>query len=185
MSGHSGRLQKKKPLTAKTVALGGMLAALCIALSAVEGLLTGWLGLPPGVKPGFANVAVMYALFFLGTKPALLLVALKALFAALTRGASAGILSAAGGMLSLAVLLFLRCIPRLGWAVLSVCGAFAHNLGQLAAVGLLFDTSSVVWYLPILTLSAAACGVLSGYLLSRIAPVVNRWYHPSGYLIEN
>lgn len=50
----------------RRVALMGLLFALSVVLSFLEGTLTPLLGLPPGVKLGLANVVVMYALFFLG-----------------------------------------------------------------------------------------------------------------------
>ena len=55
----------------RRVALMGLLFALSVVLSFLEGTLTPLLGLPPGVKLGLANVVVMYALFFLGRGSAL------------------------------------------------------------------------------------------------------------------
>ena len=52
----------------RRVALMGLLFALSVVLSFLEGTLTPLLGLPPGVKLGLANVVVMYALFFLGQR---------------------------------------------------------------------------------------------------------------------
>ena len=71
-----------------------MLFALAIALSYLESLVSPLLGLMPAIKLGLSNIVVMYALLFLRTRTALLLVVLKALFAFLTRGATAGFLSA-------------------------------------------------------------------------------------------
>ena len=53
------------------IALSGLLFALAMALSFIEGTLT-IPGLMPGMKLGLANIVVMYALFFLGPKQALL-----------------------------------------------------------------------------------------------------------------
>ena len=44
----------------------------------------------PAIKLGLSNIVVMYALLFLRTHTAVLLVVLKALFAFLTRGVTAG-----------------------------------------------------------------------------------------------
>lgn len=68
----------------------------------------------PAIKLGLSNIVVMYALLFLRTRTALLLVVLKALFAFLTRGATAGFLSLCGGALSLAVMLVLLQLPVSG-----------------------------------------------------------------------
>ena len=88
----------------RRVALMGLLFALSVVLSFLEGTLTPLLGLPPGVKLGLANVVVMYALFFLGRGSAFTLVLLKSFFVLLTRGAMAGALSLGGGLLSLGVM---------------------------------------------------------------------------------
>lgn len=64
------------------------------------------------------------------TRTALLLVVLKALFAFLTRGATAGFLSLCGGALSLAVMLVLLQLPVSGY-IFCAGSALAHNLGQL------------------------------------------------------
>lgn len=81
---------------ARETAWTGMLFALAIALSYLESLVSPLLGLMPAIKLGLSNIVVMYALLFLRTRTALLLVVLKALFAFLTRGATAGFLSLCG-----------------------------------------------------------------------------------------
>ena len=56
-----------------SIALSGLLFALAMALSFIEGTLV-IPGLLPGMKLGLANIVVMYALFFMGPKQALVLV---------------------------------------------------------------------------------------------------------------
>ena len=85
---------------AREVAWTGMLFALAIALSFLESAITPLLGLMPAMKLGLSNLVVMYALLFLNTRTAAELVLLKALFALLTRGPTAGFLSLCGGVLS-------------------------------------------------------------------------------------
>ena len=55
-----------------SIALSGLLFALAMALSFIEGTLV-IPGLLPGMKLGLANIVVMYALFFMGPKQALVL----------------------------------------------------------------------------------------------------------------
>ena len=59
---------------ARETAWTGMLFALAIALSYLESLVSPLLGLMPAIKLGLSNIVVMYALLFLRTRPALLLV---------------------------------------------------------------------------------------------------------------
>ena len=78
------------------IALSGLLFALAMALSFIEGTLV-IPGLLPGMKLGLANIVVMYALFFMGPRQALVLDVLKALFVFLVSGFTAGaVLSSAG-----------------------------------------------------------------------------------------
>ena len=68
-----------------SIALSGLLFALAMALSFIEGTLV-IPGLLPGMKLGLANIVVMYALFFMGPKQALVLDVLKAFFVFLVSG---------------------------------------------------------------------------------------------------
>ena len=124
------------------IALSGLLFALAMALSFIEGTLT-IPGLLPGMKLGLANIVVMYALFFMGPKQALVLDVLKALFVFLVSGFTAGFLSLCGGLLSLLVMwvLYYLLPVRPTWFILSVCGALAHNIGQLLGAGVIISSS--------------------------------------------
>lgn len=127
------------------IALSGLLFALAMALSFIEGSLV-IPGLLPGMKLGLANIVVMYALFFMGVKQALVLDVLKALFVFLVSGFTAGFLSLCGGLLSLLVMAVLYYVVpvRPTWFILSVCGALAHNVGQLLGAGVIISSSLTV-----------------------------------------
>ena len=147
----------------------GMLAAAAIALSAAESLFPALPFLPPGAKPGFSNLACMLAAGSMGLGPALSVAVCKALFAGLTRGVSAGLLSLCGGLLSTAVTFLLLKSPRFGYIGIGIAGAVGHNLGQLAAAALLL-TPAVFGYLPWLLLFAALTGTLTGLLFGLLEP---------------
>lgn len=160
---------------AKDVALTGMLFALAIALSWLESCITPLLGLMPAMKLGLSNVVVMYALLFLRTRTAWMLVSLKALFAFATRGATAGILSGCGGALSLLVLLgllYLR-IPVSGY-VFCVCGALAHNLGQLVAASVVLSSAMALAYAPVLLIAGIVVGAISCVLTQALFAALPR-----------
>lgn len=160
---------------ARQVALTGLLFALCIALSWLEGLVSPLLGLLPGMKLGLGNVAVMYALLFLDPATAAALVALKALFALLTRGVTAGLLSLCGGALSLLVLWGLLRLP---WPVtgyiFSVCGAVAHNLGQLCAAAFWLSAPLALGYAPVLLVVGVVVGALTAMVSRAAFPALRR-----------
>lgn len=154
---------------AREVARTGLLFALAIALSWLESCISPLLGLIPALKLGLSNIVVMYALLFLRPRTAFLLVLLKGMFAFLTRGATAGILSVCGGLLSLAVLWVLLKFPfRISGYIFCVCGALAHNLGQLLAASVLLGSGMVLAYAPVLLVAGIAVGALSSTLAQAL-----------------
>lgn len=160
---------------AHRAALLGMLFALALVLSFAESALAPLLGLMPAVKLGLANIVVMYALLFLGRRPALALVVLKALFAFLTRGFTAGVLSLMGGAASLAVMaLLLLCRGKVGGYLFSACGALAHNAGQLVGAALLLSSRAALGYAPVLMAAALCVGGVTWGLLKALMPYLAR-----------
>lgn len=160
---------------AHEVALSGLLFALAIVLSMAESAITPLLGMAPGVKIGLANIVVMYAVFFMGARQALLLVVMKALFTLLTRGPVAGLLSLCGGLLSLGVMWALYHLPhRPTWFIVSVCGAVAHNLGQLAGASVVLSSRLALGYAPVLLVSGLAMGGVTAASLSALLPALEK-----------
>lgn len=166
---------------ARRVALGGVLFALAMVLSFAESSIAPMLGLAPGMKPGLANVVVLYALLFLGGRAALALVLLKAGFGLLTRGAVAGLFSLCGGLLSLLVMFALLHGPLRPTAlILSACGAIAHNLGQLLAAGAVLSSALALGYAPVLLLAGLAMGTVTSLVLKALLPALARLGLPAG-----
>ena len=158
----------------KQVALSGLLFALAMALSFIEGSIT-FPGLLPGMKLGLANIVVMYALFFMGARQALVLDLLKALFVFLVSGAMAGFLSLCGGLLSLLVMWGLYSLPhRPTWFILSVCGALAHNVGQLICAGFILGSALSLYYAPVMLVLGLVMGAVTAVTLRAILPALGR-----------
>ncbi len=163
------------PRTRKT-ALLGMLAAAALALSFLENLIPSLPGLPPGAKPGFSNIATMAAAAQLGFGGAFPITLLKAGFAGLTRGATAFFMSAAGGVLSMLVMLPLLRGKRnpFGAVGTGILCAIMHNLGQLLAAWAMTGTKAIFGYAPLLLLFALLTGLVTGAVYGAVAPPLNR-----------
>ncbi len=159
----------------RQIALSGLLFALAMALSFVEGTLV-IPGLLPGMKLGLANIVVMYALFFMGPGQALALDLLKAGFVFLVSGPTAGFLSFCGGMLSLLVMWLLYYVLPLRptWFILSVCGALAHNIGQLLGAGLILSSAMSLYYAPVMLVLGLGMGALTSITLRALLPALSR-----------
>lgn len=160
----------------RLMVLTGLIFALAMILSIVENALPSVPIPVPGIKLGLSNIAVMYALFFLGKSRAIMIAILKASFVFMMKGGIAGLLSLSGGLLSLAVVILLIFLFRdkISYLILSVFGAVFHNAGQFMVVSFVF-TELFIWaYLPVLLLAGAAAGVLTSALLKSIMPAFKR-----------
>ena len=150
------------PKKTHEIALSGLLFALAMALSFIEGTLV-IPGLAPGMKLGLANIVVMYALFFMGARQALYLDLLKALFVFLVSGWTAGFLS-----------LYYKLPFRPTWFILSVCGALSHNIGQLLGAGLILSSAMSLYYAPVMLVLGLVMGALTSLTLRAILPALGR-----------
>ena len=161
-----------KTSPAKKAALTGMLAAVTLALSFTERALCAALPLPPGVRPGLSNVAVMFTCVALGLPYAMGIIVIKAGFILLLSGPYAGFISLCGGVLS--VLGFWACTrlktDRLTYAGISVIGAVLHNAGQLAAASLTVGSALYLWMAPVLLVSGVVFGLVTGLTLNAVLP---------------
>ena len=154
------------------VAFTGLLAALALSFSFLEGLIPPIPVLPPGAKLGLSNIVVLYAAGSLGLPAALFLACLKGGVALLTRGVTAGLLSISGGVLS-ALVMWLLQKTRASLSLVGVCGALSHNAAQLCAAWLL-TSAAVVFYLPFLVLFGVLTGLLTGLVLKLTLPPLQR-----------
>ncbi len=153
------------------IALFGMLSAVAVVLSYLESLIPASAFMPVGVKAGFSNIATMFAASTMGLVPALAISLIKALFAGVTRGATAMLMSFCGGMLSTVVMYILfRYSQKTGYLLIGVISALAHNLGQLAAAAFMVQSVTVIGYAPVLIISGIVTGAVTGSILKAVIP---------------
>ena len=150
------------------IALAGILLALACGLSYIESITP--LPLPVGAKPGLASIVVMFAAIRLNLKSTISIVILKSLFVFITRGFTAFLLSASGGIFSLIVMLMLFRIFRCSVTFTSAMSAVSHNCAQLIAAGLFYyqSLSPIGAYFPIMIITGCVTGIFTGSVLSLI-----------------
>ena len=160
---------KTKPQ--KTAFIGIMLGFV-IVVTSFEAALPPLPFLPPHMKPGLANVIVMYCVFFTGRFSAIGLNIGKAVFVFTIRGPMAGFLSFSGGMLSVLLVILLVSVfhEKVSYIAISILSAAAHNLGQLVALGFLVEIPFWLYYLPVLLISSVVLGTLTGMVLKTLVP---------------
>ncbi len=152
---------KKK---AYPIALSGVLGALALTLSYIEGFIPPLPMMPPGAKPGLSNIVVMFAAGHLGLPYALFIALIKGAFALFTRGAVAGAMSLAGGLLSAFVGWFILKKTDLSYISTGVLCALAHNAGQLF-VACHITGKTILYYAPMLVFFGVCSGIATGLLL--------------------
>lgn len=160
----------------QTMVLASLIFATALVLAVVESMLPPPPIPVPGVKFGLSNIAVMYALFFLGWKQAYAIALLKGIFVFATRGAIAGALSLTGGVLSITVMLLLLVLfkEKISYTGISIFGAVFHNVGQFLIIALIYVGMSMWAFLPILLVSGVLAGIVTSTLLRFILPAFKR-----------
>lgn len=153
-----------------------MLFAVALVLAIVENMLPPLPLAVPGVKFGLSNIAVMYALFFVGGKKAYAIAILKGGFVFATRGIIAMSLSLTGGLLSVTIMLLCMaiCKEKVSYLVLSILGGIFHNIGQFLVIMVLYQGVNMLPYLPILLISGLVAGIMTSTLLRAILPALKR-----------
>lgn len=154
--------------SARYLACCAVLVALALALSWLESWMVPFLPLP-GFKPGFANLATIYALYVLDTRSAstilLVRVALGSMFAG---NISALLFSFLGGLAALAAMTLLMRSKRLSIYGVSTGGAAAHHCAQVLAAVLILRSSAPLSYLPLLLAVSPISGTLTGFLAAAL-----------------
>ena len=153
-------------LNTRSIALCAVLTALALGLSTLENLFPVTLIVPlPGVKLGLANIVTVFALYELGAVPALTILAARCLLGGIFAGnLSALLFSLLGGFTAMLVMIALKRCKGLSIYGVSIGGAAAHNLGQMAAACITLGNTMVLGYLPFLLAVSLVTGTLTGFV---------------------
>ena len=169
------RNKKSYSRSLEKLTLTAMLCAVSIVLSALESMVEILPFMIPGMKLGLSNVAVMFSLEVLSLPSALCVVLFKAVFALVTRGGVAFLMSFSGGLLAtLAMYLLLKTkVLRFGYLGVGISGAVFHNTGQLFVAYFLVG-EGVVAYALFLLLMSLLTGSLTALVNYLTLPFIKR-----------
>lgn len=155
----------------KKVALYGILGALSLVLSLFENILLPDIPfLPAGAKPGLSNIAVMFTAYAVSPYGAVYIMLLKVMFAFVTRGVTAAMMSFSGGALSILILFLLvkKEGKNYSFITIGILCAIAHNIGQLLCCAFISGTAEVLHYAKYLLIFAIISGFLTGVILNLL-----------------
>ena len=157
------------------IALFGVLSAVALTLSYLEGLIPTVAFMPPGAKRGFSNIATVFAASSMGLVSALAITFIKALFAGITRGVTAFFMSLCGGILSTVTMyLLFKLSKKTGYMAIGIICALVHNFGQLIVAIITAGNLSVLGYAPVLLISGTVTGAVTGTVLRAVMPSLER-----------
>lgn len=146
------------------ITLAGLLVCLAFVLSWLESLIPAFIAIP-GVKPGFANIVTVFALFKLRTRDAVFITTVRVILAGFAfSGLFASLYALCGGLTALIVMYFAKKLGCFGITGTSILGGVFHNVGQIVLAAFFTETSILLYYMPILFLSGILCGALVGLL---------------------
>ena len=152
-----------EPMKAKKLCLLGLLSAIALTIFMLEAQLPPLLPLP-GVKIGLANIVTVFAVFVLGAREGIAVLAVRVFLGAVFAGNFSTIFySAAGGACAIVVTILLKKVLKLNQLfVAGALGAVAHSIGQMAAAIVISGTPQLAVYLPVMIGISVVTGLFTG-----------------------
>lgn len=138
------------------------------ALAIVFGYIEHIVPLPVGIyglKLGLANLVVVVMLYTTNWYTALSINLIRIFISFLLFGSATSLIySVCGGLLSFFAMLLIKSLMpfKVSAVGVSICGAVAHNVGQICAAAILLDELRIAFYLPVLIIVGALTGTLIG-----------------------
>ena len=150
----------------------GLTIALAMIMSYIEALVPLSFAVP-GIKMGLANIVIIFVLYKIGTKEAILVSLIRVILVSLLfSNVMAMAYSIAGAVLSLSVMWLLKKTDKFSFIGVSIAGGIMHNVGQIIMAVILLGTEQIALYLPVLMITGTATGVVIG-IVSGL--VINRF----------
>ena len=166
-------------MSTKRLALTAMLTAVALVIFVIEAQIPPVAPIP-GIKLGLANAVTLFTMLTLGKREALFVTTLRIVLGSVFTGSMMSLTySAAGGAVCFILMAVVSPFFRENsiW-IISMIGAMGHNIGQIAAAVIITGTKQIIWYLPILMISAVITGIFTGlavqYLFKRGKSVIKK-----------
>lgn len=147
----------------KRLVLCALLCAAALTIFVAEAQIP--LPIPlPGVKLGLSNVITLFALLWLGTRDAFLILICRIILGAIfISNPSTLIYSLSAGLVCLvAEAILIRLLSKKFVCEISIIGAIVHNAVQVSCAAAITKTASVFAYLPPLIIVAIITGAFCG-----------------------
>ena len=150
-----------------------MAVALAMILSYVESQIPAFVAIP-GIKMGLPNILVVFVLYKLGWKDAIVISLLRVLLVSVLFGSVLSLAySIAGATVSFIGMLLMKKSGLFSTVAVSVVGGVLHNAAQIGVACLVMETNLIAYYLPFLVLSGTLAGIVIGLVSALTVKRVN------------
>ena len=134
----------------KRVAFLGLAIALAMVLSFVESQIPALVAIP-GIKVGLPNLVIVFLLYKVGWKEAVIVSIVRTFLVSVLFGnMQTFTFSVIGAAVSLICMILLKKLNWFSCIAVSITGGVFHNVGQIIAACIWTQTEEVVLYLPVL-----------------------------------
>jgi heptaprenyl diphosphate synthase len=155
------------------------MTALAIVFGYIEHLIPLPIGIY-GIKLGIANLVTVVMLYALNAYSAFSINTVRIVLCSMLFGSFTSFwYSIVGGLLSFFVMIILKKTNKFSPMGISICGAIAHNIGQISVAIVILEEFKIALYLPILLISGAITGAIIGILSIILlkAPIFKKQPH--------
>ena len=152
------------------------MASLAIVFGYIEHLIPLPFGIY-GIKLGLANLVVVIMLYALNAYSAFAINTVRIILCSILFGSFTSFwYSIVGGLLSFVIMLIIKRTDKFSPMGVSICGAIAHNIGQIAVAIVLLEEIKIALYLPVLLITGTLTGALIGLVSIPIikSPIFNK-----------
>lgn len=155
-------------MKSRKVATFSLMITLCLILTYIEAIIPFNFAIP-GIKLGLSNIVVLFTLYKIGFKEAIIINILRILLAGfLFSNVMTIMYSLSGGILSFVTMVLVKQIKSLSIISVSVTGGIFHNIGQIFMAYIYLGSDKVILYLPVLLIFGTITGVITGIVSAMV-----------------
>lgn len=158
----------------KKITMLSMLSALAIVFGIIDNLIPLFNGVIPGFKIGCANIVIIYTLYKLNSKDALIVSVLRVIILAIfTTGIldTRFIFSISGAIGSFLVMSLFKKINIFSTIGVSVIGSVTHGIIQILVSMVILNQKEMALYIPPIIIISIISGIVIGQLAKTLIDI--------------
>ena len=125
-----------------------------------------------GIKLGLANLVVVIMLYAINAYSAFTINMVRIILCSVLFGTFTSFwYSLIGGLISFVTMLIIKKTDKFSPMGISICGAIAHNAGQIGVAIILLDEIKIALYFPVLLITGAITGAVIGLVAIPIIKI--------------